>query len=86
MNLNKESFWWYLDLRRYGSGDLSLLNKFGVFLLEFVIIHKVQELLYCNACTLFLIQLSFIAKLILVATCLQVVTPPAIPLIRLIIL
>lgn len=26
-NLNKESYWWYLDLRRYGSGSLTMFAK-----------------------------------------------------------
>lgn len=27
LKLNKESFWWYLDLRRYGSGQKSHFLK-----------------------------------------------------------
>lgn len=27
LKLNKESYWWYLDLRRYGSGDVYITSN-----------------------------------------------------------
>lgn len=32
LKLNKESFWWYLDLRRYGSGEKFQFLKFTISL------------------------------------------------------
>lgn len=31
LNLSKESYWWYLDLRRFGSGYESFLSFFTPF-------------------------------------------------------
>lgn len=35
LNLSKESYWWYLDLRRFGSGYESFFTPFYVMMLSF---------------------------------------------------
>lgn len=38
LKLSKESYWWYLDLRRFGSGYESFYTPFYVMLLSFFVL------------------------------------------------
>lgn len=43
LKLNKESYWWYLDLRRYGSGEFYVLHLFCPVYAEDVCKYKIKS-------------------------------------------
>ena len=49
LNLNKENYWWYLDLRRYGSGQSSFCYLTLKFLDIPLMLEKIARLLYLAA-------------------------------------